>query len=498
MNTSQAAELGKIKTRFAPSPTGFLHIGGLRTALYAYLYAKKHGGTFILRIEDTDQEREVQGAKEVIYNTLRECGIIYTEGPDVGGDFGPYIQSARREIYSKYAEKLVETGNAYRCFCRGSGEQEAENGECENNIGAAIDRRDNSQVTKYSKKCLSLTKKQINDNLKNNIQYCIRQNIPLDGISEYEDLVFGKISIPNADLEDNVLLKSDGLPTYNFANVVDDYLMGITHVIRGTEYLSSTPKYNLLYQAFGWRLPTYIHLQPIMKDHKQKLSKRYGAASYDDFIKKGFLRDAIINYIALLGWSSKSTMEKFNLTELEEIFSLDGISKSPSIFDEAKMRYINSLYMKELNEKDFYVLVEPFLKKLDYLKNYDLKYLATLLQGRCEVFSDVEKLTKFLKEEDFEKFDLNNFYHEKNKTDIEIAKKILPKLTDVVKNYFENLSEELGKFAETETLKKGQILWIFRIAITGAVTTCGGAGEMAKLLGKEKCLERLNAVIKRL
>lgn len=470
----------EVRTRFAPSPTGYLHIGGLRTALYAYLYAKKNGGKFILRIEDTDLERYVDGAVEVIYSTMREAGLIWDEGPDVGGEYGPYIQTERKDIYLKYARQLVEQGDAYYCFC----------------TKERLAKMHEDGATKYDKHCLSLSREEVERRIAAGEPYVIRQNIPETGSTTYHDMVFGDITVENKELEDNVLIKSDGMPTYNFANVIDDHLMRISHVIRGVEYLSSTPKYNLLYKAFGWELPQYMHLQPIMRDATHKLSKRHGDASYDDFIKKGYLKDAILNYIALLGWSPKNDREKFTLDEMVEMFSVDGLSKSASIFDEAKMRWLNSCYVKELSPEDYYAHALPFMEKLDYLKGYDLRYLATLLQGRTEIFSDVEKLTAFLTE--FDGFDLDLFVNQKWKTDRDLAKKMIPDLMGLVRDDFDNLHDALVAYAEKSGYKKGQVLWVFRIAITGAAATPGGSTEMATLLGKEKVAARLALTLERL
>mgnify|MGYP002765856258 FL=1 len=470
----------EVRTRFAPSPTGYLHIGGLRTALYAYLYAKKNGGKFILRIEDTDLERYVDGAVEVIYSTMREAGLIWDEGPDVGGEYGPYIQTERKDIYLKYAKQLVEQGDAYYCFC----------------TKERLAKMHEDGATKYDKHCLSLSREEVERRIAAGEPYVIRQNIPETGSTTYHDMVFGDITVENKELEDNVLIKSDGMPTYNFANVIDDHLMHITHVIRGVEYLSSTPKYNLLYKALGWDLPQYMHLQPIMRDATHKLSKRHGDASYDDFIKKGYLKDAILNYIALLGWSPKNDREKFTLDEMVEMFSVEGLSKSASIFDEAKMRWLNSCYVKELSPEDYYAHALPFMEKLDYLEGYDLRYLATLLQGRTEIFSDVGKLTAFLTE--FDGFDLDLFVNQKWKTDREVAKRMLPDLIELVRDDFDNLHDALVAYAEKAGYKKGQVLWIFRIAITGAAATPGGATEMATLLGKEKVAARLAIALERL
>jgi len=494
-----------IRTRFAPSPTGYLHIGGLRTALYAYLFAKKNGGKFILRLEDTDQNRLVEGADKVIYDALKDAGLNYDEGPDTGGDFGPYIQSERKEIYQKYADELIKKGGAYYCFC---------DGKSNNN--------DSDVITKYNKICLSLTPAQIKQNLKNKKPFVIRQNIPAVGTTAYTDLVFGEIIIENKELEDNVLIKSDGLPTYNFANVVDDRLMGITHVMRGVEYLSSTPKYNHIYDAFGWDKPQYVHLQNIMKDTNQKLSKRHGAASYEDFIKKGFIKEGILNYIALLGWSPKGEEEKFSLEELVNRFNIEGLSKSPAIFDEVKMRYINSLHIKDMSAEEFHKQAMSFYDKVFYCSaedtqggissvimkktdggtlkgtsfadDIDLIYLSMLLHSRIEIFSDIIDLTKFIF--NFDNYDLSNFDNEKMKTDRTAAKEILPKLMDFLENEdWDNIGGLLGEFSDKEGYKKGQVMWVFRIALTGAKNTPGGASEMAKLFGKNIGIDRLKKSI---
>ena len=469
-----------VRTRFAPSPTGFLHVGGLRTALYAYLYAKKNNGKFILRIEDTDLERKVEGAEEIIYRTLKNAGLVYDEGPDVGGKKGPYIQSERKDTYLKYAEKLVKNGGAYKCFC--SKER--------------LEALGKDGFSKYDKKCLSLSDKEVKERIKLGESYVIRQNIPEQGTSTYTDLVFGDITIENKELEDGVLIKSDGMPTYNFANVVDDYLMGINVVIRGTEYLSSTPKYNYMYKGLGWELPTYMHLQPIMRDAQHKLSKRYGDASYEDFIARGFLSEAIVNYIALLGWSPKDNKEKLSLDEMVELFSVDGISKSNSIFDEDKLKWLNAQYIKELDSDEFYRMVLPFLEKISYLKGYDLHLVASIVQSRCSVLSDAVLIMEFLN--GFDNFDLNLLENAKWKTDKAMAKKMLPDLIDMLEKDFDNLAQTIEHFAGINGYKKGQVLWVFRIAITGALATPGGAGEMAQLLGKETTMNRLKTTLKRL
>lgn len=470
----------EVRTRFAPSPTGYLHIGGLRTALYAYLFAKQNGGKFILRIEDTDLERYVDGAVEIIYDTLKDAGLRYDEGPDVGGDYGPYVQSERKEIYQKYARQLVESGDAYYCFC------DKERLEKIHAEGA----------TKYDKHCLSLSKEEIEERLARGDKYVIRQNIPESGTTTYTDMVFGEITVDCKDLEDNILIKSDGMPTYNFANVIDDHLMGINYVIRGVEYLSSTPKYNLLYKALGWEIPHYMHLQPIMKDATRKLSKRYGDASYEDFIKRGFLKQAVINYIALLGWSPKNDREKFTLEEMIELFSVAGLSKSASIFDETKLRWLNSQYIKEMSAGDFYDYAQRFFDKYEFLAGYDRRLICELLQNRIEIFDDIGPAMSFL--ENFDGYDLALLCNQKWKTDAALSKAMLPGLIELTENSFDNLHDALIAFGEQNGYKKGQVLWVYRIAVTGAQSTPGGAVEMARLLGKEKTVERLKSTLSRL
>ena len=469
----------RVRTRFAPSPTGYLHIGGLRTALYGYLYAKNHGGDFILRIEDTDTARYVDGSVQIIYDTLRDSGIMYDEGPDVGGAYGPYIQSERKEIYKKYAEKLVELGGAYYCFC--TPERVASLKDEEGNV-------------RYDKHCLHLSKEEIEENIKNGVPYVIRQNVPLEGTGTYHDLVYGDISVDYKDIEDGILLKTDGMPTYNFANVIDDHLMGITHVIRGTEYLSSTPKYNLMYDAFGWERPVYIHLPPIMKDAQHKLSKRNGDASYEDFVKKGFVKESIINYIALLGWSPKSNVEKMSLTELKEHFSLDGISKSPSIFDETKMKWLSGEYIKEMTFEQFKEHALPFLKNSKVYGKYDEDKLLALVKSRVQIFSEIPEKLDFL--EEFGAFDVNLFVNEKQKASVELAKTLLPQIKSVLENVtdWQNsvLFDVLVKLSAEAGVKKQALLWIARIAITAKEATAGGATEIAELIGKEETLRRLD------
>ena len=467
-----------VRTRFAPSPTGFMHLGGMRTALYCFLYAKSHNGKFVLRIEDTDRERFVEGATEVIYSSLKEGGMTYDEGPDVGGDYGPYVQSERKDIYAKYAKELVEKGGAYYCFCT------------KERIESL---RDENGNVRYDKHCLHLTKEEIEKKLAAGEPYVIRQNIPEKGVGEYEDAIYGHIAVDFSELEDGVLIKSDGMPTYNFANVVDDHLMGITHVIRGTEYLSSTPKYNLMYDAFGWERPVYIHLPPIMKDATRKLSKRYGDANFDDFVSKGYVPKAIVNYIALLGWCPKDNSEKMTMDEMIEKFSLDGISKSPAIFDDAKCRWLNGEYLKAMTDEEFLSVARPFIAKSKAYGKYDEKLLASLMKTRVEILSEIPEKLDFL--EEFGEYDVNLFVHKKMKTDTELAKTVLPMIYDTLDDLNEfthdSIHDSLIALATEKGYKNGQILWTARVALTGKDVTPGGAVEMAQLLGKARSLERI-------
>lgn len=469
----------KIRTRFAPSPTGYLHIGGLRTALYGFLWSKKHGGDFILRIEDTDTARYVDGSVQIIYDTLRDSKIMYDEGPDVGGNYGPYIQSQRKEIYTEYAKKLVELGGAYYCFCT------------QDRINSL---KDSDGNMRYDKHCLKLSAEEIAEKIKNGEPYVIRQNVPTEGTGTYHDLVYGDISVDYKDIEDGILIKSDGMPTYNFANVIDDHLMGITHVIRGTEYLSSTPKYNLMYDAFGWERPVYIHLPPIMKDAQHKLSKRNGDASYEDFVNKGYVKEAIVNYIALLGWSPKTNVEKMSLSELIENFSLEGINKSPSIFDEAKMKWLSGEYIKAMSDEEFVEKADKFFKQSKVYGKYDLKKIAALLKTRIEIFSEIPEKINFL--EEFGEYDVSLYYHKKMKTDVEIAKIVLPEARNAIANLkefsFDSVHDALMELVGKLGLKNGQVFWCVRVAVSAKESTPGGVMEIAELLGREETLRRLD------
>ncbi|MBE7060927.1 MAG: glutamate--tRNA ligase [Clostridiales bacterium] len=470
---------GKIRTRFAPSPTGYLHIGGLRTALYGFLFAKKGGGDFVLRIEDTDTARYVDGSVQIIYDTMRDSGIMYDEGPDVGGDYGPYVQSERKSLYLEYAKKLVELGGAYYCFC----DQER--------IESLKDETGN---IRYDKHCLKLSKEEIARRIASGEKYVIRQNVPTEGTGSYHDLVYGDISVDYKDIEDGILLKSDGMPTYNFANVIDDHLMGITHVIRGTEYLSSTPKYNLMYDAFGWERPTYIHLPPIMKDAQHKLSKRNGDASYEDFVNKGYVKEAIVNYIALLGWSPKGNQEKMSLNELIENFSLEGIGKSSAIFDEAKMKWLSGEYIKAMTDEELVEKADKFFKESKVYGKYDLKKIAALLKTRIEIYSEIPEKINFL--EEFGEYDIALYTHKKMKTDAEIAKVVLPKAREVIANLkefnYDSIHDALMALVAEMGVKNGQVFWCVRVAISGKESTAGGVMEIAELLGKEETLKRLD------
>lgn len=477
-----------IRTRFAPSPTGYLHIGGLRSALYAYLFAKKNKGTFVLRIEDTDQERYVDGSVEIIYNTLRETGLLWDEGPDIGGNFGPYIQTDRRDLYHHYAWELVEKGGAYPCFCTKE-EIEARRQAAEKEGG----------TFKYDKHCLSLPKEEVTRRIDAGESFVLRQNVPLTGQTTFHDLVFGDITVDNDTLDDNVILKADGLPTYNFANVVDDHLMEISHVMRGTEYLSSTPKYNLLYESFGWTIPEYIHMSPVMRDAQHKLSKRDGDASYADFIEKGYLKEAIINYIALLGWNPGGEQEKFTLEELVDAFSIEGMSKSPAIFDPQKMTWLNFEYIRALSPEEYKEYAMPWYIKAGLAGwNYDI--LGRILQQRTEIFSQIPEMTDFLIE--FPPFSPDLYAHKKMKTDAALAKIILPKLLLLLESLptweEETLHDSLMNFAKESEWKNGQVLWPLRIAISGKAITPGGAIEIAVLLGREETLRRLTQSIQQL
>ena len=479
----------KIVTRFAPSPTGFMHIGNLRTALYSYLLSKSQGGKFILRIEDTDQVRLVEGATDVIIKTLNTTGIDYDEGPDVGGDHGPYIQSERLPIYKEYAEKLVESGHAYYCFCTA---ERLESLKDENGIGG------------YDNHCRDLSKEEIDANLKAGIPYVIRQKMPLSGATSYVDSVYGEVSIENSELRDQIMIKADGYPTYNFCHVVDDYLMGVTHVVRGNEYLTSTPKYCLLYDAFGWERPTYVHLPLLMgKDAEgnvSKLSKRHGAVSFQDLVEKGYLPEAIINYIALLGWSPKETNEEFfTMDDLKKVFSMEGLSKSPAVFDYEKLRWFNSEYIKNMSDEAYEEKALPILKEL-CPEFVNLKKLGALLHTRIATFSDIEESISFVVERLPMESDL--YTNKKNKTTPEICKEILVECLPVLESIDDwcndVLFERLKAFSEQTERKAGAVMWAVRIAVARLGVTPGGATELMEVFGKEESLNRIKLAIEEL
>lgn len=467
-----------VRTRFAPSPTGFMHIGNLRTGLYAFLFARKNGGKFILRIEDTDQERKVEGAVEMVYRTLATAGITYDEGPDKDGGYGPYVQTERMGIYKEYAQKLVELGGAYYCFCDKERLESL---------------KDANGVHTYDKHCRNLSEEEVKRRLDAGEPYVIRQKVPENVVSSYTDMVFGEISVDSADIEDGVLLKSDGLPTYNFANVVDDHLMGITHVIRGTEYLSSTPKYNLIYDAFGWERPMYMHLPPIMKDATRKLSKRFGDANFEDFIAKGYLPEAVVNYIALLGWCPKNNKEKMTMQEMIEEFDTGGISHSSSIFDEAKMRWLNGEYLKAMSPEEFEKVAKDWILKAIDGKDYDITELASLMQTRVDILNEIPEKLAFLNQ--FGEYDLAMYEHQKMKVNKDVAKVAVKTAIDALKD-FDNwtadaIKEQIKSYSEQVGVKSGQVMFSMRVALTGAPVTPGGAIEMAVVLKKDETMRRL-------
>ncbi len=477
---------GKVRTRFAPSPTGYMHIGNLRTALYTWLIARHQDGTFILRIEDTDQERLVEGATEVIYKTLRECGLTWDEGPDIGGPVSPYIQTERRDTYGKYAELLVERGHAYYCFC-----EKAESEEESGNFDRAAD------------PCRSLSLEEAKDRIAAGASYVIRQKIPAGGTTTFSDAVFGDITVDNDTLDDQVLIKSDGLPTYNFANVIDDHLMGITHVVRGSEYLSSAPKYNLLYQAFGWEVPTYIHCSPVMRDAHNKMSKRHGDPSYQDLIAQGFLSQAVVNYVTLLGWSPRgeySEQEFFSLEELSRVFDIGGISKSPAIFDIEKLRYFNAKYLRELSAEDFYALAEPYLREAVKTPGIDLKLIAPLVQPRCDTLLDIAPQVDFF--DALPEYSNELYCHKKMKTNeensLEALGQVLPVLEGLTDWTYDAIHDALIGLAEKLELKNGRIMWPVRTALSGKAVTPGGAVELCHILGRDEALSRIHRGITQL
>ena len=476
-------------TRFAPSPTGYMHIGNLRTALYSYLIGKHDGGKFILRIEDTDRERLVEGATDVIKSTLNMTGLLWDEGPDVGGDNGPYVQSERKEIYMEYAKKLVESGHAYYCFCT---KERLEALHEEDAVGG------------YDRHCRNLSKEEVEANLKAGIPFVIRQKMPLDGVTTYHDEVFGDISMNNEELQDQILMKADGFPTYNFCHVVDDHLMGVTHVVRGSEYLTSTPKYVLLYDAYGWERPTYVHLPLLMgKDAEgniSKLSKRHGAVSFQDLVSDGYLPEAIINYIALLGWCPKGEEEFFDLEGLKAVFTIDGVSKSPSVFDFEKLLWFNGEYIHKLDDADFNEKIEKFIKT-DIPASVNKTKMLALLKTRISKLSEIdEKMAFFITLPEYEK---ELFLNKKNKiADFDIVKTVLTEakatLADVESYDNDTLFASLMPIAEKLAIKTGTLMWCIRIAVSGLSATPGGATEIMEVIGKDESLRRIDTALEKL
>lgn len=478
-----------IRTRFAPSPTGFMHVGNLRTALFSYLVAKSQGGEFVLRIEDTDRERLVEGAEQVIYSTLKAVGLNHDEGPDVGGDYGPYVQSMRKEIYKPYAQQLVENGKAYYCFCT---KERLEGLHEHGDFGG------------YDRHCRDLSDEEVKSKLNAGTPYVIRQRMPLEGTTTFNDLVFGEISIENKEIEDQILLKEDGYPTYNFANVIDDHLMNITHVVRGSEYLTSTPKYNLLYEAFGWELPTYIHLPLIMGKNEDgsisKLSKRHGSTSFAGLLVDGYLSEVIANYIALLGWSPKSNEEIFTLKELVERFSIDGISKSPAIFDYDKLSWMNGEYIKAMDADIFTQHANPYYEEVFGNVEKDTEILRKILQTRITKFNEIPQQLSFFKE--MPEYPIDFFINKKSKTNLEnspvMIREALAVLEDISEWNSVNIHDNLIELAKKLEVKNGTLLWPVRISVAGTLVTPGGAIEILALLGKDESIRRLKYGLEKL
>lgn len=480
--------MAKVRTRFAPSPTGRMHVGNLRTALYAYLIAKHENGDFLLRIEDTDQERFVEGALDIIYNTLAEAGLSHDEGPDKDGGVGPYIQSERQKqgIYMEYAKKLIDKGEAYYCFCdkdRLEGLRRTvtdENGE-------------DKEIVVYDKHCLALSKDEVNEKLASGVSFVIRQNNPEEGSTTFHDELYGDVTVPNEELDDMILIKSDGYPTYNFANVVDDHLMGITHVVRGNEYISSSPKYTRLYEAFGWEEPKYIHCPLITDENHKKLSKRCGHASFEDLLEQGFVAEAVVNYVALLGWSPEDNREIFSLDELVSAFDYRRIGKSPAVFDINKLRWMNGEYLKAMDDDEFFSLAEPYIRRV-IKKELDMHKIASLVKTRIEVLTEIEGHIDFFQE--LPEYSVQLYTHKKMKTNsensLEILKEMLPMLEAVDDYSADNLRQRVMEFVEKKGVKNGIALWPLRTAVSGKQTTPGGAFEIMDILGREESLERIN------
>lgn len=478
--------MSKVRTRFAPSPTGRMHVGNLRTALYAYLIAKHEGGDFILRIEDTDQERYVEGAVDIIYRTLEKTGLLHDEGPDKDGGVGPYVQSERQAqgIYLEYAKKLIEKGEAYYCFC------DKERLESLRQTVAG------KEIIVYDKHCLHLSKEEIEEKLASGIPYVIRQNNPQTGTTTFHDEIYGDITVDNAELDDMILIKSDGYPTYNFANVVDDHLMGITHVVRGNEYLSSSPKYNRLYEAFGWDVPVYVHCPLITNEEHQKLSKRCGHSSYEDLIEQGFLTEAVVNFVALLGWSPADNREIFSLEELVKAFDYHHMSKSPAVFDYTKLKWMNGEYIKAMDFDSYFEMAEPYIRKV-ITRDYDIRKIAEMVKTRIEIFPNIENLIDFF--EELPEYDTAMYTHKKMKTteesSLEVLTEILPVLEAQQDYSNDALYQTLCDFVAEKGCKNGYVLWPVRTAVSGKQMTPAGATEIMEIIGKEESLKRIRTGI---
>ncbi len=481
--------MSKIRTRFAPSPTGRMHVGNLRTALYAYLIAKHEGGDFILRIEDTDQERYMEGAVDIIYRTLASTGLIHDEGPDKDGGAGPYIQSERQAsgIYLEYAKKLIDQGDAYYCFC-----QKEELEGMKRTVAG-------KEISIYDKRCLNIPKEEAERRVAAGEPHVIRFNMPTEGTTTFHDVIYGDITVNNEELEDLILIKSDGYPTYNFANVIDDHLMGITHVVRGNEYLSSAPKYNRIYEAFGWEIPVYVHCPLITNEEHQKLSKRSGHSSYEDLVEQGFLTEAIVNFVALLGWSPSDNREIFTLEELVEAFDYRHINKSPAVFDMTKLRWMNGEYIKKMDKEAFYEKALPYMKQV-LKKDYDFKKISAMVQTRIEVFPDIPELIDFF--EKVPEYDVSMYRHKKMKTTEEtslaVLKEVLPVLEEQEDYTNDPLYERLSVFVKEKGYKNGYVMWPLRTAVSGKQMTPAGATEIMEIIGKEETISRIRAAIEKL
>ena len=477
--------MSEVRTRFAPSPTGYMHVGNLRTALYTYLQARHNGGTFILRIEDTDQGRLVEGATDIIYGTLKATGLTWDEGPDVGGPVGPYVQSQRMGMFKQYAEQLVKAGKAYYCFC--TEERLNEMHEAQRAAG---------EMTHYDGHCRNLSAEEVAAKLAAGEPYVIRQKIPESGVAGFDDVVYGHIEVDVKELDDQILIKTDGMPTYNFANVVDDHLMGITHVVRGSEYLSSAPKYNLLYEAFGWDIPTYVHCSPVMRDQHNKMSKRHGDPSYEDLIAKGYLTPAVLNYVALLGWAPKgerSEQEIFSLEELVDAFDIAGISKSPAIFDIVKLDHFNALYLRALPAEEFAKVAEPYIRQSVKNPAIDTAAIAALLQARCEKLTDIPEKVDFF--DALPEYSVEFYTNKKSKTDSVVSaamlEAVIPALEAITGWSMDAVHDTLIGLAASLGVKNATLMWPVRIAVAGKLVTPGGAVELCHILGKDETLRRL-------